>query len=44
LKKKTEESESTLKMQSDEIKRLQRLTKDSEDLLRLLLSSKRWRG
>ena len=44
LKKKTEESESTLKMQSAEIKRLQKLTEDSEDLLRLLLSSKRWRG
>jgi hypothetical protein len=42
--KKTGESKSTLKMQSDEIKRLQKLTKDSEDLLRLLLSSKRWRG
>jgi hypothetical protein len=41
LKKKTEESESTLKMQSAEIKRLEKLTKDSEDLLRLLLSSKR---
>jgi hypothetical protein len=41
LKKKTEESESTLKMQSAEIKRLQKLTEDSEDLLRLLLSSKR---
>jgi hypothetical protein len=31
-------------MQSTEIKRLQKLTKDSEDLLCLLLSSKRWRG
>ena len=41
LKKKTEESESTLKMQSAEIKRLQKLTEDSEDLLRLLLSNKR---
>jgi hypothetical protein len=39
--KKTKESESTLKMQSAEIKRLQKLTEDSEDLLRLLLSSKR---
>jgi hypothetical protein len=44
LKKKNEELESTLKMQSAEIKRLQKLTGDSEDLLRLLLSSKRWRG
>ena len=44
LKKKTEESESTLKMQSAEIKRLQKLTEDGEDLLRLLLSIKRWRG
>jgi hypothetical protein len=43
LKKKTGESESTLKMQSAEIKRLQKLTEDSEDLLRLLLSSQRWR-
>jgi hypothetical protein len=33
LKKKTEELESTLKMQSAEIKRLQKLTEDSEDLL-----------
>ena len=41
LNEKTEESESTLKMQSAEIKRLQKLTEDSEDLLRLLLSSKR---
>jgi hypothetical protein len=41
LKKKTKESESTLKMQSTEIKRLQKLTEDSEDLLCLLLSSKR---
>jgi hypothetical protein len=41
LKKKTEELESTLKMQSAEIKRLQKLTEDSEDLLHLLLSSKR---
>jgi hypothetical protein len=41
LKKKTEESESTLKMQSAEIERLQKLIEDSEDLLRLLLSSKR---
>jgi hypothetical protein len=41
LKKKTEESESTLKMQSAEIKRLQKLIEDSEALLRLLLSSKR---
>jgi hypothetical protein len=41
LKKKTEESESTLKMQSAKINRLQKLTEDSEDLLRLLLSSKR---
>jgi hypothetical protein len=40
LKKKTEESESTLKMQSVEIKRLQKLTEDSEDLIHLLLSSK----
>jgi hypothetical protein len=40
LKKKIEESESTLKMQSAEIKRLQKLTKNSGDLLRLLLSSK----
>jgi hypothetical protein len=44
LKKKTEESESTLKMQSTEIKRLQKLTEDIENLLRLLLSSKRWSG
>jgi hypothetical protein len=44
LKKKIEESESTLKMQSAEIKRLQKLTEDSEDLLRQLLSCKRWRG
>jgi hypothetical protein len=44
LKKKMEESESTLKMQSAKIKRLQKLTEDSDDLLRLLLSSKRWRG
>jgi septal ring factor EnvC (AmiA/AmiB activator) len=41
LKKKTEKLESTLKMQSAEIKRLQKLTEDSEDLLHLLLSSKR---
>jgi hypothetical protein len=41
LKKKTEESESTLKMQSVQIKRLQKLTEDSEDLLCLLLSNKR---
>jgi hypothetical protein len=41
LKKKTEESKSTQKMQSAEIKRLHKLTEDSEDLLRLLLSSKR---
>ena len=41
LKMKTKESESTLKMQSAEIKRLQKLTEDSEDLVRLLLSSKR---
>jgi hypothetical protein len=41
LKKKIEESESTLKMQSAEIKRLQKLTEDSEDLLCLPLSSKR---
>jgi hypothetical protein len=41
FKKKTEESESTLKMQSANIKRLQKLTKDSEDLLSLLLSNKR---
>jgi hypothetical protein len=40
LKKKTEESESTLKMQPAEIKRLQKLTEDSEDHLHLLLSSK----
>jgi hypothetical protein len=26
------------------IKTLQKLTEDSEDLLRLLLSNKRWRG
>jgi hypothetical protein len=32
LKKKTEESKSTLKMQSLEIKRLQKLTEDSEGL------------
>jgi hypothetical protein len=31
-------------MQSANIKRLQKLTKDSEDLLSLLLSNKRWRG
>jgi hypothetical protein len=31
-------------MQSAKINRLQKLTEDSEDLLRLLLSSKRWRG
>jgi hypothetical protein len=31
-------------MQSAEIKRLHKLTEDSEDLLRLLLSSKRWTG
>jgi hypothetical protein len=43
LKKKTKESESTLKMQSTEIKRLQKLTEDIEDLLRLLRSNKRWR-
>jgi hypothetical protein len=41
LKKKTEESESTMKMQSAEIKRLQKLTEDSEKLLCLLHSSKR---
>jgi hypothetical protein len=41
LKKKTGESESTLKIQSAKIKRLQKLTEDNEDLLRLLLSSKR---
>jgi lipid II:glycine glycyltransferase (peptidoglycan interpeptide bridge formation enzyme) len=41
LKKKTEESKSILKMQSTEIQRLQKVTEDSEDLLRLLLSSKR---
>jgi hypothetical protein len=44
FKKKNEESESTLKMQSAEIKRLERLTEDNVDLLRLLLTSKRWRG
>jgi flagellar biosynthesis chaperone FliJ len=44
LKKKTEESKSTLKMQLAEIKMLQKLTDKTEDLLRLLLSSKRWRG
>jgi hypothetical protein len=31
-------------MQSAEIKRLRKLTEDSEDLFRLLRSSKRWRG
>jgi hypothetical protein len=31
-------------MQSVEIKRLQKLTEDSEDLIHLLLSSKIWRG
>jgi hypothetical protein len=31
-------------MQSAEIKRLHKLTEDSEDLLCLPLSSKRWRG
>jgi hypothetical protein len=31
-------------MQSLEIKRLQKLTEDSEGLYRLLRSSKRWRG
>jgi hypothetical protein len=31
-------------MQSVQIKRLQKLTEDSEDLLCLLLSNKRWRG
>jgi uncharacterized protein HemY len=41
LKKKTEKLESTLKMQSAEIKRLRKLTEDSEDLFRLLRSSKR---
>jgi 2-iminoacetate synthase ThiH len=41
LKKMIEESESTLKTQSAEIKRLRKLTKDSEDLLHLLLNSKR---
>jgi hypothetical protein len=41
LKKKTEESESTLKIKSAEIERLQKLTEDSEDLVRLMLSSKR---
>jgi hypothetical protein len=41
LKKKTEESKSTLKMQSAEIKRFRKLTEDSEDLLCLLISSKR---
>jgi hypothetical protein len=41
LKKKTEESQSTLKMQSTEIKMLQKLTEDSENLLCLLLSRKR---
>jgi hypothetical protein len=41
LKKKTEELESTLKMESAVIYRLQTLTEDNEDLLRLLLISKR---
>jgi hypothetical protein len=42
LKKKTKELASIMKMQSTEIiKRLQKLTEDSEDLLRLLLSNKR---
>jgi hypothetical protein len=41
LNKKTEESESTLKTQSAEVKRLQNLTNDSDDLHRLLFSSKR---
>jgi hypothetical protein len=41
LKKKTEESQSTLKMQSTEIKMLQKLTEDSENLLCLLHSRKR---
>jgi hypothetical protein len=31
-------------MQSTEIKMLQKLTEDSENLLCLLLSRKRWRG
>jgi hypothetical protein len=44
LKKKIEESESTLKMQVAEIKKLQKLIEDSEDLLRLLLSSTRLGG